>query len=71
MATAPIDITILSPEEKPVLIERLWDSLHGEVAVSAAQRAELTSRMQAIERGELPTVALEVAISAIRAGRRP
>lgn len=71
MRQPPIDISTLSPGERLDLIERLWESLSqpDDVQVTEKQRAELASRVAAIERGEMKTLPIEQVISAIRAGR--
>jgi putative addiction module component (TIGR02574 family) len=71
MQQSRVDISALNPAERLELIERLWDSLSPpeEVPVTDAQRAELASRVAALERGEMKVIPLEEAITAIRAGR--
>ena len=68
MREPPVDISALSPDERLDLIERLWDSL-SDVPVTDAQRAELSSRLDALERGEMQSLPLEDVLAAIRAGR--
>jgi len=73
MGSSPIDVSGLSPAERLNPIEQLWESLHreGEPRVTEAQRAELASRLAALERGEMKTIPLDQALTAIRPGRAP
>jgi len=53
MAKPAINLTALSVEEKLALVEELWDSLAatpGAVPFTAAQRAELDRRLDALDR---------------------
>ena len=69
MGESTVDISGLSPGERLDLIERLWDSLSRseEPVVTEAQRTELARRIAALERGEMRTIPLEQALTAIRA----
>jgi len=70
MRQSPVNIAGLSPTERLDLIEQLWDSLSpAEVPITEAQRVELASRVAAIERGEMRTIPLEQALTAVRATR--
>ena len=68
MPKSPVDISALSPAERLDLIEQLWESLTRVEAlpVTEAQRAELASRVAALERGEMKTIPLELALTAMR-----
>lgn len=71
MRMTPMDISSLSPDERLDLIEQIWESLRGveDLPVTEAQRAELASRVAALERGEMKTIPLDQALTAIRAAR--
>lgn len=51
MAMPEVDVNALTPEERLLLIERLWDSLsENDVPLTPAQAAELERRLEDIER---------------------
>lgn len=51
MAMPKVDVNALTPEERLLLIERLWDSLsENDVPLTPAQAAELERRLEDIER---------------------
>jgi putative addiction module component (TIGR02574 family) len=51
MARPALEIDELTPEERLVLIERLWDSLSDhDVPLTDAQREELDHRLDALDR---------------------
>jgi putative addiction module component (TIGR02574 family) len=52
-----IDISNLSPAECILLAEQLWEKARAHsdsIPVTAAQQKELSRRLDALERGELP-----------------
>jgi putative addiction module component (TIGR02574 family) len=61
MTTLPDLVSSLTPSERLDLIELLWDSLSETDApkLTHAQTAELDSRIDAMNQGELGTVSLE------------
>jgi putative addiction module component (TIGR02574 family) len=73
MGKPVIDVSTLSRSERLELLEQLWESLRheSEPLVTEVQRAELASRLAALESGEMKTVPLDQALTAIRVGRAP
>ncbi len=70
MRKPALDVRSQSPAERLDLIEELWESLGpAEVPITEAQRAELASRVAAIESGEMKMYPLEQVLTAIRAAR--
>jgi len=62
MSTPAIDIRALKPEERLSLIGDLWDSLSEnpeDIRLTAAQRAELDRRLDALESGQTKLVPWE------------
>lgn len=62
MAEPAFNIDDLSPEERLILLERLWDSLTvdpGAVPFTPAQRAELDHRLDEIDRGDVEGIPWE------------
>ena len=55
--TRDFDISQLSPAERILLVEELWDSLAAEAncePISPEQLSELNRRLDALESGEIP-----------------
>lgn len=55
-ATQPFDFSQLSPAERILLVQDIWDSLAGEPRaffLTAAQQHELERRLAASDRGEM------------------
>ena len=51
MALPKIDVDALTPEERLLLIEKLWDSLdEGSVPLTPAQQADLARRLADVEK---------------------
>jgi len=51
MALPKFDVEALTPEERLLLIEKLWDSLEGrDVPLTPAQQADLARRLADIEK---------------------
>lgn len=73
MAQIPVDIGLLTKEERLQLIEDLWNSLDPEqdISLSLAQQTELRSRSQALREGKLKTVPVDDVLKAIRSGYVP
>lgn len=67
MVMPKFDVDGLSPEERLVLIERLWDSLSpDQVGLTPAQRAELDRRLDDLAAHPEDTVSWEEAQRRIR-----
>lgn len=62
----------LSPDDRAVLAERLWDSLHRGVdpEVEQAWLDEINRRVAAYDRGEAQPVRLDEALQRIEAARK-
>ena len=67
MDRSEIDISVLTPEERLVLLEEIWDSLQPEeVPVSEAQRRELDRRLDELEADSVRGIPWEEVLSRIR-----
>jgi putative addiction module component (TIGR02574 family) len=69
MSIPAIDITKLAPEERLQLIGDLWDSLRSEpdaVRLTDAQKAELDSRLDDLDRGTAEVISWDEARRRLR-----
>ena len=66
-----VDIEALSKTERLALIEELWESLSSakSLPITPAQKAELASRSQALESGDLETLSADDVLEAIKSRR--
>lgn len=63
----PVDISLLTPAERLLLIEQLWDSLDPsqDLEVTDAQRAELERRDELYAQGKMKTYSEEELFEAL------
>ena len=67
MSEPAFNIEGLSPEERLMLIEHLWDSLGDyDVPLTAAQRDELDRRLDDMESGEVTGIPWEDVLKRLR-----
>lgn len=69
MGQSAFNIDDLSPEERLILLERLWDSLTvnpESVPLSPAQRAELDRRLDEMDRGDVAGIPWDEVLRQIR-----
>ncbi len=73
MTKLPVNIGLLSKEDRLRLIEELWDSLDPEqdIYLTSVQRTELRSRSQALRESKLTTASIDDVLNAIRSGHVP
>jgi putative addiction module component (TIGR02574 family) len=67
MPRSKVDIKNLTPEERLMLLEEIWDSLEpGDISLTEAQRAELDRRLDDLERDPTPGIPWEAVLREIR-----
>ncbi|MEM8637637.1 MAG: addiction module protein [Cyanobacteria bacterium P01_G01_bin.54] len=68
MSHSPININVLTKDEKLNLLKALWESLdaEAEMTITPAQHAELRVRSQALHQGTLKTLPVDDVLNAIR-----
>jgi putative addiction module component (TIGR02574 family) len=72
LASIQEEISRLNPAERAMLIDLLWDSLDKERVkdIEAKWAAESEERIDAVDRGELPTIDGPSALQALRSSLR-